>query len=307
MKYAVFGAGGTGGCLGAYLEKAGFDVTLIARGKHLEAIRENGLTVRSKRTGDFNIKIKTAAAGEYADRPDVIFVCVKYYSLEDAAGFINRVSDRNTLVVPILNIFGTGEILQEKCPAATVLDGCIYIMGMIGEPGVILQPAEIFRVFLGFRKGQEQSLKTEVLQTVSDLKNAGIDAFYSEEILREELKKFSFVSPMGAACLFLDARGKDFKTPGKAQDLFFDLVREIVRLGKAMGISYEEDLVEVNRKIMEGLSDSSTTSMQRDVMDGKNSEIDGIVYRVVRLAKANGISLPCYEKISAWAEEKRLR
>jgi len=90
MKYAVFGAGGTGGCIGAYLNRAEKDVTLIARGKHLETIRGNGITVRSAGTGDFCIRIKACADREYAEHPDVIFVCVKYYSLQDAIDFVNR-------------------------------------------------------------------------------------------------------------------------------------------------------------------------------------------------------------------------
>ena len=307
MEYAVFGAGGTGGCIGSYLAKAGDDVTLIARGKHLDAIRRNGISVRSERIGNFRIPVKACSAEEYSGHPDVIFVCVKYNSLPDAADFIRRTADADTLTVPILNIFGTGEVLQEECPDRTVLDGCIYIMSMVGEPGVILQPAPIFRVFLGFRGGQEQSLRPKALQTVRGLAHAKIDAFFTDEILKEELKKFSFVSPMGAVCLYLNAHGGDFKTPGEARTLFNALIGEVETLGRAMGITYDEDLAEVNRKIMEGLSDDATTSMQRDVAAGKPSEIDGLIHRVVRLAGTYGISLPNYEKISAWAKEKGIR
>ena len=150
MKYLIIGAGGTGGCIGAYLAKAGNDVTFIARGKHLQAIRENGLTVHSAKIGNFTIdNAKACTMGEYDDVPDVIFVCVKYYSLEETGAFVNRIAKEDTLVIPILNVFGTGEVMQKYCPKCTVLDGCVYIFSMIEEPGVINQPTSIFKVYVG--------------------------------------------------------------------------------------------------------------------------------------------------------------
>ena len=307
MKYVVFGAGGTGGCIGAYLAKAGFDVTLIARGSHLDEIRKNGITVLSERVGNFKVGVKACTAEEYCETPDVVFVCVKYYSLDDAAEFINRVANKNTLVVPILNVFGTGGVLQKKCPQATVCDGCIYIMGMVEKAGVILQSAPIFRMFLGFRDGQPHTLEKTAKQVVNDLNASRIDAFYSECILMQEIKKFSFVSPMGASCLYFNAVGADFHIDSEAKKMFFSLIDEIVILAKAMGITFDEDLIKVNEKIMSGLKDDSTTSMQRDVLCGRPSEIDGLVHRVVRLSKQYGVSLPNYKKISAWANEKGIK
>lgn len=307
MEYVVFGAGGTGGCLAGFLARAGFPVTVIARGAQLEAIREKGLAVRSARVGDFTVPVAACAEADYRGCPDVIFVCVKSYSLSDAAGFVNRAAGPDTLVVPILNGFGTGAVLQASCGDKTVLDGCIYIMSMIESPGVIRQSAPIFRVFFGFREAQDRRLEPKALRLAEELSLAGIHAVCTGDILREELKKFSFVSPMGAACLYLGARGRDFKEAGPAQELFFSLVREAEALGRAMGITCGEDLLAVNRKIMLGLADDATTSMQRDVLRGHVSEIDGLVYRVPRLAARYGLRLPNYERIAAWAAEKGIR
>ena len=308
MKYAVIGAGGTGGCIGGYLARQGNDVTLIARGAHLEAIRENGLTVRSARTGDFTVRNQKACTmEEYRDTPDVVFVCVKYYSLGETIDFLRRRAGKDTLVIPILNVFGTGEVLQTACPSCTVLDGCVYIFSMIQEPGIIRQPTSIFRVFFGFRQGQDRRLEAVAKKVEEDLRAAGIDAYFTEQILKEALQKFSFVSPMGAAGLYYDAHGGDFMVPGEKQDTFFALVREVERLGNALGVTFEEDLVEINREIMMGLTKDSTTSMQRDVQRGGESEIDGLVPRVVRLAREKNVELPVYEKISAWAAEKGIR
>ena len=115
MKYTVIGAGGTGGCIGGYLAKAGCDVTLIARGEHLEAIKSGGLCVNSARVGNFNVKgIIACTMEDYEGTPDVIFVCVKYYSLPDAVGFIKKHVEKDTVVIPVLNVFDKGRKIQEE-------------------------------------------------------------------------------------------------------------------------------------------------------------------------------------------------
>lgn len=304
MKYVVIGAGGTGGFIGAYLANKKQDVTLIARGAHLQAIREKGLEVHSANLGDITLPVKACTMEEYSDTPDVIFVCVKYYSLEDCIAFINRIAAPHTLVIPILNGFGVGDILATKCPVPIVMDGCIYIFGMIQEPGIISQPTSIFRIFFGFRQNQLPVEMSRVHQIESDLKAAGIDANYTESILREAITKFSFVSPMGTAGLYYDGVGGDFMVPGEKQDTFFALIREVEALGNALGVSFDENLVERNTKILMGMTKDSTTSMQRDVKGGGATEADLLIHRIARLAKEHHISLPTYEKISTWAYSK---
>lgn len=138
MKYAIIGAGGTGGSLGFFLTKAGKDVTLIARGKHLEAIRKNGLGM--ERLWDHKremIPVKACTVEEYSDTPDVILVCVKGYSMTETIPVIRKLAGKDTVVLPILNIYGTGGKLQKEFPELTVPDGCIYVSANILEPGVI--------------------------------------------------------------------------------------------------------------------------------------------------------------------------
>lgn len=115
MQYAIIGAGGTGGVMGYFMTKAGKDVTLIARGRHLEAMKEHGLTL--ERLWDPNpetIAVKATDMEHYEEQPDVILVCVKGYSLEDTVPFIRRVAKPDTIVIPILNIYGTGAKLQKR-------------------------------------------------------------------------------------------------------------------------------------------------------------------------------------------------
>lgn len=117
MKYLVIGAGGTGGSIGAYMTQAGKDVTLIARGEHLKKIQERGLRMETAKKGTYTVyPVKAADMEHYEEQPDIIFVCVKGYSLEETIPFIRRIAGKNTIVIPILNIYGTGGRMQEKLP-----------------------------------------------------------------------------------------------------------------------------------------------------------------------------------------------
>ena len=125
-KYLIVGTGGVGGSIAGFLALAGKDVTCIARGKHLEAIREKGLHLRSDLKGNHFLPIQACTAEEYNEKANVIFVCVKGYSLDSIKDLLEKASDKDTLIIPILNVYGTGPRIGQLVPHVTVLDGCIY-------------------------------------------------------------------------------------------------------------------------------------------------------------------------------------
>lgn len=308
MKFAVLGAGGVGGIVGGYLALAGNDVTFIARGKHLAAIKEKGLLLRTSHRGDLAVPTaKGCAIDEYDDTPDVIFVCFKYYSLPAAIEFAKRYAGDNTLVIPLLNVFGTGAVMQKELPGVTVLDGCVYIYGMVESPGIVAQPASILRVFYGFRPEMNRRLELLAEKLEPVLNKAGIEGHFTEQIQREALQKFSYVSPLGAAGLYFDAVSGDFLKEGEPRSLFVGLIKEIEALGNGMGIQFEKSLVDVNLKLMDSFTKDLTTSMQRDVAHGGPSEFDGLVHRVPRLGKEYHVSTPLYDKISDWGIKNNIR
>ena len=313
LKYMIIGVGGTGGAVGSHLARAGFDVTFIARGRHLEAMRSKGLRV-IKPSDEFVIDpVRACTSEEYLSEsgqndnfagPDVIFVCVKGYSVEDMIPFIAEAAGPETIVIPVLNIFGTGGRMQEKLPGVTVTDGCIYVASEIREPGLIWMNGEILRVVFGLRRDQKNDSKAAatlpVLEKVrDDLSAAGIEGILSDNIERDAMRKFSYVSPQGACGLYYDVPIGAVQKPGEIRDCFARLVQEISDLADVMGIGFGEDIVRVNLEITEGLSPDMTTSLQRDVARGGASEIDGLIYEVPRLAAKYGVSLPEYEKIAS--------
>ena len=321
MKFLIVGAGGTGGCIGGYLAKLGEDVTFIARGRHLEAMRKDGLRVKSARIGDFvSNPVKAYTMEEYKDVPDVVFVCVKYYSLDEAVEFLKPIVGKDTIVIPILNVYGTGGKIQPELDC-TVTDGCVYIFSMIEAPGVIVQPTPIFRLFFGLRGGREASgvidkavnpeREKQVRERLGEveklLNEAGIEACMTESIEKDALQKFSFVSPMGAAGLYYDGVAADFMVPGERREMFFDLVREVEMVGRAMGITFDVNLAENAGNILAGLTPDATTSMQRDVAAGGKSEVDGLVHEMVRLGETYHVDVPNYRRISEWAKMKGIQ
>ena len=322
MKYIIIGAGGTGGILGFYMTKAGKDVTLIARNAHLEAMQKQGLSVEKMWTNETEtIPVGAESMESYeakGEKADVILVCVKKYSLDSCIPFIQNISHENTIVVPVLNVYGTGAYLQEKLSKVLVTDGCIYVSANIKQAGVLLQHGEILRVFFGVREKEDLKklngqlngeYKAERLlkKIAQDFKDSGIDGILSDNIKRDALTKFSYVSPIGTAGLYLHAVAGDFQREGEARELFKTLIREIVTLANAMGITFEEDLVERNLKILSNLPEEATTSMQRDVIEGKQSEIDGLVYEVVRMAKKYGVEVPAYERAAEKFREMEVK
>lgn len=308
MKYVVIGAGGTGGAIAGFLSKAGKNVTVIARGRHLAAMKQQGLKFETP-TGNYSVPVQACTMEEYAlgEAPDVIFVCVKGYSLKESIDFIKRIADSHTVVIPILNIYGTGRKMQQYLPNTHVTDGCIYIASQIKEPGAILMSGTIFRVVFGLRKDATDALHTllhpVLSQVEKDLAEAGITPLYSKQIEKDALQKFSFVSPMAAAGAAYEITAKDMQAGGAYEDTYISLVQEIKLLSDAMDVSLPEDIVEINKKIMAGLTPDATASMQRDIMAGKPSEVDGLVYEVVRLGESFGVALPTYQAVAKRLKE----
>jgi 2-dehydropantoate 2-reductase len=237
LRYMIIGAGGTGAPLGAFLAKLGADVTLIARGAHLKAMQEKGLTFEQSDGETWTVPVKAfdmdgflAAKAQGTPSPDVIFVCVKGYSLDDTIPFIRDAAGENTVVIPILNIYGTGRVMQEQLPGLLVTDGCIYISSNLKGPGVIQRHGSIFRVIYGT---PDHRTDNPVLRQVeSDLTAAGIDALYSPFIEKDALLKFSHVSPMATCGQYYHVKAGAMQKPGEVRECFIRLVNEILELAR---------------------------------------------------------------------------
>ncbi len=304
-KYTIIGTGGTGGAIGGYLAKAGKEVTFIARGDKLKAMQEHGLKIIRPKDEFMIDPVKASTLEGLQEKADVIFVCVKGYSIDAIIPQLQRISDNNTIIIPILNIFGTGGEMQKHFPDTLVTDGCIYVAAQIKEPGCIQMNGDILRVIFGVR--DKADYRDELKEIESDLIESGIEGILSDDIAKDALLKFSYVSPQGACGLYYGVAAGEIQKSGEIRDCFSQLIHEIDDLANAMDIHFEEDIVKRNLAILDSLAPSATTSLQRDVASGSASEIDGLIYEVVRLADKYVVEAQTYRKIAESLKEKGVK
>jgi 2-dehydropantoate 2-reductase len=297
IKYLIIGTGGVGGSITAMLALSGNDVTCIARGTHLEAIRKNGLKFVSGLKGHQTIAVKSFTAEEYNDKADVIFVSVKSYSLDSIVDLLHKATHNKTIIIPLLNIFDTGKKLKQLLPNLNVLAGCIYIVAYVSAPGEITQMGKTFRVVFGVMKGT--TVDAEIPKILhNNLIKSGINTIFSDDIERDTFIKYSFISAMACTGAYFDVSMREVQKKGDIRNVFINLSLESCKIGKAMGVNVPDNLIEQNLKIMDHLDPDSTASMQKDLAHGHDSEIDGLLFEFIRLAEKYNIDVPTYHRVA---------
>ncbi|MFA6831746.1 MAG: 2-dehydropantoate 2-reductase [Bacteroidaceae bacterium] len=299
IKFAIAGAGGVGGSIAAMLSLAGEDVTCIARNSHLQTMQERGLTYKSDLKGNHLLRIPTFSAEEYQDKVDVIFVCVKGYSITSIIDLIKRISHQGTLVIPILNVYGTGPKIASLLPDnIRVIDGCIYIVGFKSAPGEITQMGKIFHMVYGARHADD-FVNTRMEEVANILRDAGIKVTISDDINRDTFVKWSFISAMAVTGLYYDCTMKRLQdTTDEAYKTFYALSSETEELGKSLGIHVEGGLLNHNLHVMSKLDPNSTASMQKDMAAGNQTEIKGQLFDVIALADKQEVAMPHYQEVA---------
>ncbi|MBI9010736.1 MAG: 2-dehydropantoate 2-reductase [Clostridiales bacterium] len=297
MKYLIIGSGGTGGSIGAMLTLNKEDVTFISRGKNLEALKRDGLSYHSGIKGNHTITVKVCSEDEYDDNPDVIFVCVKGYSISSVLPIIKKAALEHTLIIPIMNGYNMSEKISSQITVGHVLEGCIYISAFVEQPGTIVQLGPLFKVVFGKKPSQliDDSKLIELRDVLSD---CGIDTYLSEYIQRDTYKKYTFISAYAACGAYYDIEAIVMQEDTAARKTFIKLCEEMNILGHTLNINLDDDSVTANLNVLASLTPDTTASMQKDMKAGRKTEIDGLVFEVVKLAKQHDISLPTYEKIA---------
>lgn len=300
LKYLILGTGGTGGCIGGYLAGSGKDVTFIARGSHLKAMKEKGLILHSSLRGDIELKnIKAYEGNEEFEKVDVIFVCIKGYYMDEIVPTIKKASHENTVVIPILNTLSAGEKLEEVLPGINVLDGCIYVSAYISAPGEVTQGIKIFKVVFGTRPKSKVSM--ELLRKIeNDLVECGIEGILSDDIKRDIFKKFSFTSAYASTGAYFDVAAGELQKEGRCRDTFIALLKELDKIASVLNIKLDVDLIDENLNILARLQIDTTASMQKDMKAGKNAEKNELIFDVVRIAEKYGVDVPEYNKIAKY-------
>lgn len=303
-RYLIIGTGGVGGSIAGFLALAGKDVTCIARGKHLDAIRRNGLHLKSDLKGEHFVQVKAETAENFNGKADVIFVCVKGYSIDSVKEVIERASTPETLVIPILNVFGTGEKIARLAPSATVLDGCIYIVGFVSGEGEITQMGTIFRMVFGERSESRYGVREHMEAIAGELRECGIKVDVSDHIERDTFIKWAFISAMACTGAYHQVSMGEVQHPGEVRDTFVGLSEESAAIGRKLNL-ISDDAVAYNLKVIDKLDPNSTSSMQKDLAKGHESEIQGLLFDMISLGERLGIDMPVYRKVALKFQQRQ--
>lgn len=289
MNIVIYGTGGVGGYFGARLAQSGNSVTFIARGKHLEAIQKNGLKLISPK-GDYLVFPANATANiaEVTDI-DLILVCVKTWQLEAAAKEIKQVLNEKTMVISLLNGVNNTEVLGSIIDKKHLLGGLCKVVSKIEDFGVInhisFEPTIVF--------GELDNTKTErALLLEKVFLNAGITTKLAENIQTEIWSKFLFISTISAIGALTRATVGEIIASPQLRKMMRQTADEIVAVSKAKGVHLSETIVKQQFKMIESQPYNTTSSLQRDMMEGKPSELEAQNGTVVKMGLELGIPTP---------------
>ena len=296
MKITVMGTGGVGGYFGARLADAGHDVAFIARGNHLKALKNNGLTVDSE-LGNLTISpIKVGDNPAEFGVADIILFCVKAYDTQSAANLIKPIMGANTGVIPFLNGIGHIEILKETLGENSVLGGVANISALIEEPGVIRH----FSTMQILRVGElDNTPSTRIEKFREACGDAAIDCPIPENIERELWQKIVMICTLaGANCLTRLPLG-ECRTNPQTRDLMVNLATEAVAVAESLSAPLPKNQVELTRKLLDAPPATMKASRLAAPDSAEKLEASALNGAIARLGRKNQIDAPNHTAVYA--------
>lgn len=304
-KVAVFGAGGVGGYFGAVLARAGYSVTFIARGAHLEAIRSGGLHIRSPKD-DFDV-----SPAQVTDNPadvgpvDAVILGVKAWNVLEAARAMHPLLAPTTKVLPLQNGVEAGDQLQQVLGREHTLIGLCRIISSVTSPGTIRHAGMVPTIVLGEPDGSALSANARALADA--LRAAGVVVETPPDIQVALWEKLVFIASMSGAGAVARAPIGEVRQCASTRQLLQQLMEEVTAVARVRGIRLSEDVVPRTMAFVESLPAGGTASMQRDIADGKPSELEEMIGAVVRFGNQGGVSTPAMDCVYAALLPQELR
>ena len=297
-KIAIVGLGGVGGYFGGmlakyYAENQDVEIYFIARGEHLKKVQEKGLTLITENE-TFQI-FPTLATDDVSEIGivDFIIMSLKSYDLDNTVEQIKPMIGAETVILPLLNGIDNSERIRKLLPETEVWDGCCYIVAKIKEPAVVVNAGNIHRIVFGYlNQSNERLLSFEKLLT-----DAGIEARFYANILTEIWKKFFFISTSASLTSYFDVSYGEILTDTERRQMLVDISTELIKVANAEGMAIDNSEIDKLIHQFEKLPEGTTTSMHRDFIAGKNTEVDSLTGIVLKLGKKHGIATPTYEKV----------
>jgi 2-dehydropantoate 2-reductase len=295
MRVAIFGTGGAGGHFGAKLGRAGEDVVFIARGAHLAAIRESGLVVETPE-GEILVRSPATDDPHEAGPVDVVLLGVKTWQVEDAARAIEPMIGDETFVVPLQNGVEAAGQLASVLGAERVVGGLCATFSWITAPGRIRSLGKVHSIRFG-ELDRQPSRRTELLRAAFG--RAGVQAAIPADIHVALWEKFLFVVPFGGVGAVARVPVGALRSLPETRRMLERGMEEILAVGRARGVALPAGAVAKGMDFLDALDPAGTTSLQRDITEGRPSELEAWNGAVVRLGREAGVPTPVHEFLYA--------
>lgn len=294
MRVAVFGTGGVGGYFGGRLAQAGEEVIFIARGEHLRAIRDQGLRVESIK-GDFTIHPAQASdSPARVGQVDLVLVAVKAWQVPEAAQAMQPLVGAETCVLPLGNGVDAPEQLAAVLGWEPVLGGLCQISAFIGAPGLVRHVGIEPYVALGEMDRRASARAERVRQA---FERSGVKVEVPTDIQLAMWTKFMFIAAIsGVGAVARVPLGVTRSLP-ETRCLLEDAMREIIAVGRARGVDWPADILEKRLAFIDSLAPAVIPSMQRDIVEGRPSELGSQNGAVVRMGLEAGVLTPVHAYI----------
>jgi 2-dehydropantoate 2-reductase len=296
MRIAVIGTGGVGGAFGAALARAGADVTFVARGAHLEAMRANGLRVESPR-GDMHIH-PCKATSDPADIgvADVVLFCVKLWDVESAGNAIKSLIGPNTAVIPLQNGIDAADRLIPILGRDAVMGGVAQISAIIDRPGVIRQTGTFMKIVFGELDGR-MSERGAAFESMCQ--KAGFDVAFTDAIQTALWEKFVLLAVNSSVVSMIRLPFGKLREDPDVTALFSASFAEVIALGRALGAKLPPDMQARMEKATRNFPPAMMPSMAADLLRGNRLELPWLGGKVVELGKQLGMPTPVFSVMYA--------
>ena len=291
MRIAIMGAGGIGGCYGGLLAKAGFDVTLIARGAHLEAITEKGLRLVQPE-GEFTVDVAATGNPSLVGTVDLVIFSVKAHQNLTAVPLIKPLIGVETTVLTIQNGVESADEIGQEYGAERVLPGSAYVISNVVSPGVVKQQSQIPRVAFGESNG-ERSQRAIAVQDA--FLKANIMAELSDDISRVLWSKLLYNSPANGMASAARLSPRDLIEYPEGSSMFKLAIQEVADVGTASGVPLGKDDVQGAMDLIAARPMGARGSMQADLESGRPLELDAIVGSVGRIGRKLNVPTPIFD------------
>lgn len=289
MEILVYGIGGVGGYFGGKLANAGFNVSMIARGEHLKAIQKHGLEVESI-NGNFKVEPKIASSDiSEVPAPDLVILGIKSWQIPSVAAELKPIIGENTVVLSLQNGADNYEKLIEILPEKNVLAGLCFIVSFLEKPGKIKHAAFEPKITFG---EIDNSQSDRVLKIRELFDEAGIACTIPENIQLEIWKKFLFICTVSGIGGLTRVPIDEIRESKYLFDMMKRSAKEIIEVGKARNIPLTDKHLEMVFEIINSQPEGTTASTQRDIMNGKPSELENFNGFIVKQGEQLGVETP---------------